>query len=134
VSALEPHKSKRGTRDLRNANVTLPIGPREEMDTVKWYNAKKLLRFIDPAHGVELRRFGAFSVDRREARDGHNLRSGASVHVPGKHVPVFRGSGVMVKRISSLGQRTTGMLDLGGPDAVPRVRRAGEVGGAGLVG
>ena len=39
---------------------------------------------------VELRGFGAFSVKRREARRGRNPRTGESVSVSEKAIPVFK--------------------------------------------
>ena len=39
---------------------------------------------------VELRGFGAFSVKRREARQGRNPRTGDSVAVAEKHIPFFK--------------------------------------------
>lgn len=39
---------------------------------------------------VELRGFGAFSVKRRDARQGRNPRTGTSVAVSEKYVPFFK--------------------------------------------
>src|SRR3954471_6302480 len=39
---------------------------------------------------VELRGFGAFSVERRDARIGRNPRTGDSVQVAEKHIPFFK--------------------------------------------
>ena len=39
---------------------------------------------------VELRGFGAFSVQHRAARVGRNPRSGESVHVEEKYIPRFK--------------------------------------------
>ncbi len=39
---------------------------------------------------VELRGFGAFSTKKRDARTGRNPRTGASVAVDSKAVPVFK--------------------------------------------
>ena len=39
---------------------------------------------------VELRGFGAFSVKKRDARQGRNPRTGESVSVDEKHVPFFK--------------------------------------------
>jgi integration host factor subunit beta len=39
---------------------------------------------------VELRGFGAFSVKRREARNGRNPRTGEAVSVAEKSVPFFK--------------------------------------------
>jgi integration host factor subunit beta len=50
---------------------------------------------------AEIRGFGTFSIKRRNARSGRNPRTGASVSVPEKCPPVFRGSRLMVKRLNS---------------------------------
>ena len=39
---------------------------------------------------VELRGFGTFSVKQREARIGHNPRTGENVAVAKKHAPFFK--------------------------------------------
>ena len=39
---------------------------------------------------VELRGFGAFSVKKREARQGRNPRTGQTVSVEAKYVPFFK--------------------------------------------
>ncbi len=39
---------------------------------------------------VELRGFGAFSVKRRDPRQGRNPRTGETVEVPGKAAPFFK--------------------------------------------
>jgi integration host factor subunit beta len=39
---------------------------------------------------VELRGFGAFSIKKREARQGRNPRTGETVSVAGKIVPFFK--------------------------------------------
>jgi integration host factor subunit beta len=50
---------------------------------------------------VELRGFGAFSTREREARQGRNPRTGASVAVPGKKVPYFKPGKEMRARLNS---------------------------------
>jgi len=49
---------------------------------------------------AEIRGFGTFSTKRQNARSGRNPRTGASVSVPDKYPPVFRGSRLMVKRLN----------------------------------
>jgi integration host factor subunit beta len=39
---------------------------------------------------VELRGFGVFAVKRREARVGRNPRTGNSIQVAEKHIPLFK--------------------------------------------
>lgn len=53
-------------------------------------------------HGdrVELRGFGAFSVKRRVARVGRNPRTGASVNVDEKVMPVFKAGKEMRLRLN----------------------------------
>ena len=43
-------------------------------------------------HGIELRGFGTFKVRRRKARKARNPRTGESVEVPARDVPVFQPS------------------------------------------
>ena len=49
---------------------------------------------------VELRGFGAFSVKRRDSRQGRNPRTGASVDVDGKHVPFFKTGKLLRDRLN----------------------------------
>ena len=49
---------------------------------------------------VELRGFGAFSVKRRDARNGRNPRTGEAVAVGEKHIPVFKTGKEMRKRLN----------------------------------
>ncbi len=41
-------------------------------------------------HRIEIRGFGSFSVNRRPPRLGRNPRSGESVQIPEKRVPLFK--------------------------------------------
>lgn len=49
---------------------------------------------------VELRGFGAFSVKRRDARLGRNPRTGESVEVAEKAIPVFKTGKEMRVRLN----------------------------------
>lgn len=49
---------------------------------------------------VELRGFGAFSVKKRDARDGRNPRTGEAVSVCEKQIPVFKTGKEMRKRLN----------------------------------
>jgi len=49
---------------------------------------------------VELRGFGAFSVKKREARTGRNPRTGESVSVSQKLIPVFKTGKEMRQRLN----------------------------------
>jgi integration host factor subunit beta len=51
---------------------------------------------------VELRGFGAFSVKKRDARDGRNPRTGDSVAVSEKHVPFFKTGKRLRSRLQTL--------------------------------
>jgi integration host factor subunit beta len=50
---------------------------------------------------VELRGFGAFSVKRREARQGRNPRTGEQVAVTEKAVPFFKTGKQLRERLNS---------------------------------
>ena len=49
---------------------------------------------------VELRGFGAFSVKRRDARQGRNPRTGESVSVDEKHVPFIKTGKLLRERLN----------------------------------
>ena len=50
---------------------------------------------------VELRGFGAFSVKKRDARTGRNPRTGESVSITEKVVPVFKTGKEMRQRLNT---------------------------------
>jgi integration host factor subunit beta len=50
----------------------------------------EITRALERGDRVELRGFGAFSARRREARQGRNPRTGATVAVAAKSVPFFK--------------------------------------------
>ena len=49
---------------------------------------------------VELRGFGAFSIKKRDARSGRNPRTGESVSVCEKVIPVFKTGKEMRRRLN----------------------------------
>ena len=49
---------------------------------------------------VELRGFGAFSVKKRDARQGRNPRTGEAVQVEEKHVPFFKAGKLLRERLN----------------------------------
>jgi integration host factor subunit beta len=50
---------------------------------------------------VELRGFGAFSVKQRDARQGRNPRTGATVDVSEKVVPFFKTGKLLRERLNT---------------------------------
>lgn len=50
---------------------------------------------------VELRGFGAFSVKRREARQGRNPRTGEAVQVDEKLIPFFKTGKQLRERLNT---------------------------------
>ena len=54
---------------------------------------------------VEMRGFGAFTVKQRNARIGHNPRTGETVQVDEKAVPVFRTGKELRDRLNHGGQK-----------------------------
>ena len=51
---------------------------------------------------VELRGFGAFSIKKREARQGRNPRTGKTVSVAEKHVPFFKTGKQLRDRLNGI--------------------------------
>jgi integration host factor subunit beta len=56
---------------------------------------------------VELRGFGAFSVKKRDARTGRNPRTGKTVAVAEKMIPVFKTGKEMRLRLNATPPRKT---------------------------
>ena len=48
---------------------------------------------------VEIRGFGSFNLQYHEPRSGRNPQTGESVKIPGKHVPHFKPSKELKKRV-----------------------------------
>jgi integration host factor subunit beta len=55
---------------------------------------------------VELRGFGAFSVKKRDARQGRNPRTGEQVAVQGKVIPFFKTGKQLRERLNTDGDAT----------------------------
>ena len=50
--------------------------------------------------GIEVRGFGSFKVANRGAREGRNPKTGESVHIPAKKLPLFRIGKELHERIN----------------------------------
>jgi integration host factor subunit beta len=71
-------------------------------DVEKIVNAilDEITKALSNGDRVELRGFGAFSVKRRDARQGRNPRTGAHVAVDEKAVPFFKTGKEMRERLN----------------------------------
>ena len=67
---------------------------------------------------IELRGFGAFSVKRRDARVGRNPRTGETVEVGEKAIPVFKTGKEMRLRLNRVPPVGSGEAEPG-PDVAP---------------
>jgi integration host factor subunit beta len=61
----------------------------------------EIIEAMAAGHRVELRGFGAFSVKRREARQGRNPRTGDAVTVEEKYVPFFKTGKLLRDRLNA---------------------------------
>lgn len=77
---------------------------------------EEITQALSRADRVELRGFGAFSVKKRDARIGRNPRTGETVEVGEKMIPVFKTGKEMRMRLNE-GRNT---LDDDEDDALPR--------------
>ncbi|MFZ4538778.1 integration host factor subunit beta [Propionivibrio sp.] len=48
---------------------------------------------------IEIRGFGSFALNHHPPRTGRNPRTGETVEVPGKHVPLFKAGKEMTERV-----------------------------------
>ena len=49
---------------------------------------------------LQLVGFGTFSVAKRKARAGHNPKTGASLEIPARSVPVFKAGATLKKSVN----------------------------------
>ena len=84
-------------RRLAEANPHLYVRDLERIVTTVFDQISAALARGDR---VELRGFGAFSVKKRDARSGRNPRTGETVSVCEKHIPVFKTGKEMRKRLN----------------------------------
>ena len=61
---------------------------------------KEVIKALSKGNRVELRGFGAFSVKEHDARIGRNPKTGASVSVAAKRVPVFKTGKELRERLN----------------------------------
>jgi integration host factor subunit beta len=60
----------------------------------------EIINAMSQGDRVELRGFGAFSVKKRDARQGRNPRTGEAVSVEEKHVPFFKTGKLLRERLN----------------------------------
>jgi integration host factor subunit beta len=60
----------------------------------------EIIEAMAEGHRVELRGFGAFSVKKRDARQGRNPRTGDAVEVEEKYVPFFKTGKLLRERLN----------------------------------
>jgi integration host factor subunit beta len=73
---------------------------------------------------VELRGFGAFSVKKRDARIGRNPRTGETVPVSEKVIPVFKTGKEMRLRLNGAGSGASGSAGAASPEPAIAARAA----------
>lgn len=61
---------------------------------------EEIIEAMSRGDRVELRGFGAFSVKKRDARQGRNPRTGEAVAVEEKHVPFFKTGKLLRERLN----------------------------------
>jgi integration host factor subunit beta len=62
---------------------------------------EEIIDAMAEGHRVELRGFGAFSVKKRDARQGRNPRTGDTVDVEEKYVPFFKTGKLLRERLNA---------------------------------
>lgn len=61
---------------------------------------QEIIEAMARGNRVELRGFGAFSVKKRDARNGRNPKTGEAVDVDQKHVPFFKAGKLLRDRLN----------------------------------
>ena len=63
-----------------------------QKDTEKFFNAhnETIMQTLSDGEKVQIIGFGSYEVHDRKAREGRDPRTGATVSIPAKKVPVFK--------------------------------------------
>ena len=63
--------------------------PKNKTEAVITSFLQRIVQALKEGDTVELRGFGRFRLRQRQARTGHNPRTGATIKIPAKAVPAF---------------------------------------------
>ena len=65
---------------------------RKIKDTEKFFNAhnETIMQTLSDGEKIQVIGFGSYEVHDRKAREGRDPRTGATVSIPAKKVPVFK--------------------------------------------
>lgn len=63
-----------------------------QKDTEKFFNAhnETIMQTLSDGEKIQVIGFGSYEVHDRKAREGRDPRTGATVSIPAKRVPVFK--------------------------------------------
>jgi integration host factor subunit beta len=76
-----------------------PNCPEEAVETIVNAVLESITTALAKGERIELRGFGSFAVRERPARAGRNPRTGATVAVAAKRVPVFKAAKELRQRV-----------------------------------
>src|SRR5215471_15071726 len=76
------------TELVNHVAATIPL-PQHQIDAVITGFLQGIMDALHAGDSVELRGFGSFRLRHRQARAGRNPRTGDTVQIPAKTVPVF---------------------------------------------
>ena len=79
---------------------TLPYVAREDAEIIVDIIFESMADALAQGDGIEIRGFGSLKVSDRRAREGRNPKTGESVHIPAKRLPLFRIGKELHERIN----------------------------------
>ena len=68
----------------------LPYLTRKDAEIILETMFDSMVKGLARGDRIEIRGFGSFSVRHRAAREGRNLKTGETVHIPAKRIPHFK--------------------------------------------
>lgn len=95
-------KTNQMTKSDLVAEVSQAIGPRItklECGIVVDTLISSIKEALQKGESIEIREFGSFKVRSRKARVGQNPRTGETVAIPARRVPVFTPSKIFCNRV-----------------------------------
>ncbi len=75
--------------------------PQKQTDVLLAVFLTNIIEALRRGEGVELRGLGSFRLRDRPPRTGRNPKTGASVSIPAKRIPLFKAGKALRERVAS---------------------------------
>ena len=98
MGEMQPTMTKSELIELISNRIKLPKGKAEQIVNCIF---DSLVDALKKGEGIEIRGFGSFTVREYKAYEGRNPRTGETVHVAPKRLPIFKVGKELRERVNA---------------------------------